>query len=239
MSYNKHAAESCLNSLGFKPKRILVVGAGAYGEDVKILNELTGGQAEIHGVDIVQDVGSQYKADNVCYLNCSVNEMPYVSEYFDLAYSFATFEHIKNLKDGWQSMLKVLRSGGVLYSLSSPLWHSPSGHHKSFFTAHPWVHLAYPTPDKLLEFCIKEKIQSPDSTDIIHHINYMLHDEYFNKLKPSDYSKAAEMLVGCEIDSKFNSIDISNYPDHENILRLGFSLEDITNITHYLRCKKY
>ena len=242
MDYNLYTANNSLLKLDYAPKKILVVGAGTYGQDVKILNELTHGNAEIHGLDIEQSVGQHGpKGENIIYINASVYDIPYKSEYFDFAYSFATFEHIDDLRLGWQNMINVLKAGGEMISVSSPLWHSPFGHHKSdIFRDYPWAHLLYPDVQSLHEFCLKSGIKSSDQTDLIHHIRYMLEPKFFNKLKPQAYEEAASQLTGCKfVQSKFDKMTSENLPlNYQEVISKGFTLDEITSSTHHLHCVK-
>lgn len=234
MDYNSNFAAKALQLLPDSPKRILIVGAGSGGRYIQIFNELTPGNVEIHGLDIVSDVGVNYSASNVCYLCASVTNMPYRSQYFDLVYSFASFEHIHDISLAWQSMINVLKPGGVIYTIASPLWCSPWGHHKSdIFRLQPWIHLLYPEPDKLYAHASGIGLQSNDDIDLIHHINYMMNDEYFNKLKVSDYEVAARMQTGLSVkSSEFFKIEKVQHNNYDLALERGYSQDDLLSSTH-------
>lgn len=234
MDYNLLFVERIFATFKRKPKRILVVGAGRCGYDLKIIHSILGESAEIFGIDIVSDVGAEFKAPNVCYLECNVCDMPFRSEYFDLAYSFATFEHIFSVKDAWQSMINVLRPGGIIHTLASPLWCSPFGHHKpDIFAGHPWAHIVNPSVEELLNYCLDNAITSCDQTELIHHIRYCLSSKYFNKLKPCDYAKAVTELDGLSsFESSFQKTSMTEHPNYFRCINMGFSQEDLLAETH-------
>jgi SAM-dependent methyltransferase len=48
---------------------------------------------------------------------------------YDYIFSIACFEHISKLPEALTSMHRCLKSGGVLFSMFSPIWSSYQGHH--------------------------------------------------------------------------------------------------------------
>lgn len=240
--YNWAHAQRCIEILQYSPKRILVVGAGKNGDDVRALNDVTDSAAQIVGLDIREDVGVQYPAANVRYVVEDITNLD-VSGYsqdFDLAYSVATFEHVHDVGAGWRNMLSLLRPGGVLFCVSSPLWASPHGHHKrQIFNDHPWVHIKYPTVDELFQFCIDARIDSNDGTNILQHVKYMLNPRFFNKMPGTEYLAIAASLPNCEIQIN----RLSNAPP-DMLARLGefsglgYSATDLQSITHHLVARK-
>lgn len=134
-------------------------------------------------------------------------------------------------------MVNVLKPGGMIWTVASPVWTSPFGHHKTdIFKEYPYIHLKYPRPTDLLKFCEDSNIKSNDSTAIIHHIEYMLHDEYFNKLNPREYLDAADALKNISlIENKFDHVD-DHFLNHAgNLLETGaYQKDDLLSITHRL-----
>ena len=238
--WNLINAQQCLTAFGKKPERILIVGCGNKGEDAKAFNEILKGDVEIIGVDIIDDIGSDYRVDNVTYIQQDVTELSIRSSGFDIAYSFATFEHICNLQAGWQNMLATLKSGGMLWSVSSPLWMTPYGHHKrEIFEGHPYVHLRYPEVALLIDFCKKNKIIANDGIEIIHHINYMMNIDFFNKLPPTAYEEAAKQLSDCEVIwNSFDQLSRDELIGNEDLILNGFLERDLLSQTHRLTAIK-
>lgn len=233
-SYNKIYARKALSLCATPPKRILVMGCGG-GADVKALNELLSGDVEIHGVDIIANIGAEYQALNVLYIQTDGQSLPLKSAYYDLVYSFAVFEHIIDMKNTWQNMIDVLRENGLLFTLASPLWASPFGHHKgNIFKNYPYVHLYYPEPDRLKDFCKEENIISNDSTDIRYHIDYMLNVRFFNKHLSDVYIQMVAQLKNIDIVSNnLNLLDESTINGHESLLG-QFSKQDLLSLSHEL-----
>ena len=237
MDYNKLHAKDCLSRLPQKPKKILIIGCGSQCEDVKAFYSELNGDVTIHGVDIVDDIGSAFENDNILYIKADATELPLHSEYYDLAYSFATFEHIMEPGKAWQCMINALKPGGFIWSVASPLWTSPYGHHKSdIFSAYPFAHLLYESPEDLYKFCIAEDIKSNDSTDIIHHVRFMLDDRYFNKLNPSRYIEDVKNLHRIEIlknECDRGPESLLERPIAKELISLGkYSEEDLLSTTH-------
>jgi SAM-dependent methyltransferase len=235
-SFNFINAQKCLQAFSGHPKRILIAGCGQW-EDAKCFNYLLDSPAEIIGVDIGPGTANHYnKPENAIYIKCDIANLPIESQSFDIAYTFATFEHVHNIRDGWQNMVNTLRPGGMLYSVSSPLWMSPYGHHKpDLFRGFPWIHLYHPNPEQLVSFCLDQKITSNDGIEMHHHINYMLAKEFFNKHPSSFYSKCASSLTGlASLTSYFDYLPSDYLEGHSQLLEMGCSAEDLLAITHNL-----
>lgn len=83
---------------------------------------------------------------------------------YDLAVSFAAFEHFQKLPDVLAETQRVLRPGGLLYAHFGPIWSGPDGHHlwvnhqgRSYnylnTTLPPWCHLLM-THAELMDVCV-------------------------------------------------------------------------------------
>jgi len=238
--WNLPNAKQCLNAYGGHPKRILIIGCGDKGEDAKAFNELLNGEVEITGVDIIDDIGVDYQAENVLYIQDDAMALSIRSSNFDLAYSFATFEHINNLQAAWQNMLNALRPGGMLWCVASPLWMSPYGPHKQdIFEAYPYIHLRYPDPEALKQYCQSIGLAAHDGIDIVHHIDYMMNGDMFNKHGPSAYEDAVSKLTNCKIiKNAFDELPRETIVGSEDLLQKGFSEKDLLSLTHRLHAIK-
>jgi SAM-dependent methyltransferase len=160
--------------------------------------------------------------------------------FFDLAYSFATFEHVNDLQKGWQAMINVLRPGGLLWSVASPLWFSPFGHHKSIFMKYPWAHIMHPTAQSLMEFCSDNNIIADDGVSMIHHINYIFNPSCFNRHSATAYHEAAAGLENVFLEKNdFDYVDGSAF--EATIARLeayGHSRLNLLAQTHRLIARR-
>jgi ubiquinone/menaquinone biosynthesis C-methylase UbiE len=91
----------CLNGAS-----VLVVGANT-GADCRYF--IDWGAKEVHGLDVVPNVGCEYQADNVRYFRMSVEAMQLPDNYYDLVYSFATMEHVPNIAAAFNEMARVTK----------------------------------------------------------------------------------------------------------------------------------
>lgn len=77
---------------------------------------------------------------------------PVFDERFDCIFSVACFEHIGRLPEALETMYRVLKPGGVLFSLYAPIWSCATGHHLEHISIpdrfagvqqilEPWEHL--------------------------------------------------------------------------------------------------
>ncbi|OIO80124.1 MAG: hypothetical protein AUJ89_03670 [Candidatus Omnitrophica bacterium CG1_02_43_210] len=156
--------------LNIKGKRCLVVGCGR-GKECGYFIRM--GASEVHGIDIIDDIGSDYSYAGVKYYKLSAENMDTIrSDFYDIVYSYATMEHIGRIDLAFSQMCRAVRPGGIIYSVAGPLWNSRYGHHKrDFFKDYPWIHLRMD----------KEKI-CDCYRHIKPHIEYMLNPMFFNKL---------------------------------------------------------
>ena len=238
--YNFVNAQQCLAACGVVPKRILVGGCGIHCEDVKAWHRLLEGRAQFVGVDIVDEFYAGETIDHAVYISADIANLPIVSKNFDLAYTLATFEHVRPIREGWQQMLNLLRPGGVLWSVSSPLWMTPYGHHKGDqFQGHPWIHLRYPDIDSLTTHCQQAGIESRDEINIVEHIKYIFNDNYFNRYSSRVYCQEAEKLQGGKIIiNDFDYLPASELEGSEDLLQMGFDRNDLLALTHRLMVVK-
>lgn len=208
--------------------------------DVKAFDVLLNGGSTLIGIDISDSVGEGYHSSSTIYLQADITDLPFARNQFDLTYSFATLEHVHNLESAWNNLLRVTKPGGAVYTVASPLWCHPYGHHKkNIFNGHPWVHLLMPSLDEMLEYCHVNGIESPDDTDLSHHISYMLNPSYFNMLRPSAYESAANSLSPmAEIKSWFSCVDVNKFRPHPALLDRGYTENELISSTHFLLAVK-
>lgn len=224
---------------GASIQRVLVVGSGE-GADILALRHRLGPDPLIVGVDIDIHPESFPDIPNTLLLQTDITREPILGNCFDLAYSFATFEHIHALQQGWQAMLNVLRPGGLLWCVASPLWCSPYGHHKPMLHGHPWAHLLHPDPEALHIFCLANNIQADDGIDMIHHVNYIFNPACFNRHPASAYHEAACALDKAQLE--INAFDLLPSDDLEErialLLARGHTRQDLLAQTHRLVARR-
>jgi SAM-dependent methyltransferase len=146
------------------------------------------------------------------------------ADQYDLAVSFAAFEHFQRLPEVLRETHRVLRPGGLLYAHFGPIWSGPDGHHlwvghagRSYnylnTTLPPWCHLLM-TPAGLLEFCVPRHGR-PASERIVSYV-YDCPDQ--NHLFYEDYLEAfagAHGLRPLSITGKLNARGLAGAADGE------------------------
>ena len=111
--------QKLLDRLGPVTKiRVLILACYIGGEDVQFW--LRRGVAALDGVD-VYDLTATWQAvtpvlaarwgRSLCFQQASVEQLPFVDESFDLIFSDAVMEHLRNLRAAAREMARVLKPG--------------------------------------------------------------------------------------------------------------------------------
>jgi ubiquinone/menaquinone biosynthesis C-methylase UbiE len=111
MSDSKTAAIAhiALESIGNRPKKVLVVRCGSSGVEAAILQQEF--QAEVTGIDIE----NRFDRDAARQVNLRVDdamEMSFGDRSFDFVYSYHALGHIRDYRKALQEMRRVLAPGG-------------------------------------------------------------------------------------------------------------------------------
>lgn len=227
-----HAATAADFAGGVRHKRVLVIGCNV-GHDCAYFVEL--GAATVTGLDVIAKTGSEYSHSAVNYVVASAELMPFADESFDLVYSFATLEHVPRIDAAFSEISRVTSSGGLAYSVASPLWNSPQGHHKSnFFEDVPWIHLRM-SAEEILIHCVNRGLSDSSGIAMRAHVEYMLDDRYFNKVSAMRYVEVCKALPGM--------LDLYNWLDLESealltdgiweeLRRRGYDRQNLLAVTH-------
>jgi SAM-dependent methyltransferase len=114
---------------------------------------------------------------------------------FDVAFSIACFEHVSRLPKALDRISRLLRPGGQLFTMFSPIWSAHDGHHlpeirdragRTFKFDHspipPWGHLLV-GPSGLYEFLCKQT----DPATAEEMVYYVYHAPHINRLFLEDY----------------------------------------------------
>jgi SAM-dependent methyltransferase len=59
----------------------------------------------------------------------SVTSLPFPDESYDVVYSTNCFEHVDDIAAAFGEVYRVLKPGGILFTIFSPIWSGPVGHH--------------------------------------------------------------------------------------------------------------
>ena len=198
--YNAINALQALSHCDVRGGRVLVVGCNR-GKDCSYF--IIAGAREVHGVDVIDETGVEFKHEKVTYHKKSAEKMDFLpDDYFDLVYCFATMEHIPDIAAAFSEMARVCKKGGTVYSVASPLWHSAYGNHRdNFFKDYPWIHLCL-SSGEIKEWFRKNMAEKMPEVfmDIDKHIKGLFESgtELFNKRKSSEYLDVCDNL-GLEI----------------------------------------
>ncbi len=129
---------------------------------------------------------------------------------YDLAFSIACFEHLSRLPKVLSAAWRLLRPGGKLFTMFSPIWSSFDGHHLPTITdasgqtfvfnkncpIPPWGHLVC-TPSEMFEFLLGKT----DPTAAEEMVYYTYHAPNINRLFAEDYVRYLQMsplrVVAC------------------------------------------
>ena len=114
---------------------------------------------------------------------------------FDAAYSCACFEHVLRLPQLLRTACRVLKPGGMMFAMYSPIWSAWDGHHlpkikdeqgrvHSFHTQliPPWSHLLL-SPPEMLSYLVR-RIDRCTAERIVY---YLYHSPHINRLFTEDY----------------------------------------------------
>lgn len=119
---------------------------------------------------------------------------PALESRFDIAFSIAAFEHMDRFPASLEGIHRVLKPGGVLFSLFAPLWSAPDGHHLPVIRdaagrpfdrglIPPWGHLLMSPPEMLRHLCTLT-----DRRTAVEIVYYIYQSPHINRLFPEDYS---------------------------------------------------
>jgi SAM-dependent methyltransferase len=209
-----HVDQAARHLADARDKRVLVVGCNE-GREVSLF--LDAGAQEVWGIDIIDEVGSGYPREHARYLRMSAEAMELDDNMFEIVFCLATMEHISRPDAALPEIARVTASEGLLYVVSSPLWHSRYGHHKSDIfdvDRYPWIHLRF-EPETLKRMCSTGELEYPDSVeDVDAHVDYMTSSAHFNKRPAQDYVRICSELK--EVVIERNDLDL----EPESVLQL-------------------
>ncbi|MGF1500167.1 MAG: methyltransferase domain-containing protein [Elainellaceae cyanobacterium] len=238
MDYVKYHIKDANSYLNVEGKKVLVVGCNR-GEEVAHFVELNA--KEVWGLDVVDEIGENFKHEKAKYVQMSAEEMDISDNTFDLVYSCATMEHVKNIEKAFPEMVRVAKPRGVIYSVSAPLWNSREGHHKSNIfdvNKYPWIHLRF-TKDELKAKCRAGEISYPAwVTNIESHIEYMMDPRFFNRRPAKDYVNICEALKSVRIIRNGLSLQQEYYlalltlGELKELLEGGLNSVELLALTH-------
>lgn len=150
------------------------------------------GASKVWGVDLwTENVGSEYSSATTEFRRDNADQLNFPNQHFDLTYSIATFEHLKDPIKVLHEMLRVTKIGGCVYVQAGPLYHSPFGHHMfACFGDYPWAHLRL-TPSQMVAYVYAkdrgEAVMRETGSTVEEYVKNMLSTEHINGLFLSQY----------------------------------------------------
>jgi SAM-dependent methyltransferase len=216
--------------------RVLVAGANR-GRDCELFAKL--GAGEVHGLDIVDDIGADFSA--ATYHRGSIESTALPSDYFDITFAANTMEHVPDIRAGFSEMARLTRPGGIIFCVATKLWYSPYGHHMDCFRGHPWVHVVF-TKAEILDYARSHSIMGERGHTIEAIVDYMLDRRFFNMTPASEYLRAPEWCGRAEIiENRLEIIRSSllRHPLGQRALRAGISERELLAHAHHFAARRH
>lgn len=153
------------------------------------------------GIDVMDEIGRNYTDPRVTYVRSSAETIPLESASFDLAFAYATLEHVPNIRDAFREMARITAPKGVIYSAAAPLWCTRSGPHwGSAFDHDPWPHLRMGAEDVVaLGAQARADGLSSEFYDADQLRGFMTDPLLFNRRRAHEYLDACVALNSIEI----------------------------------------
>lgn len=112
-----------------------------------ISTDIVNSQSAYEG-DLVTLLGEKFRRndetlplDKLEFLMADAQDLPFRDDWFDFCFSQNAFEHIPDPEKALREVVRVTRSGGLVYLMFDPLWTADSGSHFLQFIGEPWAHL--------------------------------------------------------------------------------------------------
>jgi SAM-dependent methyltransferase len=233
-----YASDAC-RLLDIRRARVLVVGCNTGGDCRQFVER---GAPEVVGLDVVDDIGTEFAHDRVTYIKRSIEDSGFADGSFDLIYAVATMEHVPDVAAGFSEMARVTKPGGFIYSAAAPLWNSPYGHHMGCFQGHPWVHVNF-TVGQIMQY-VKVHGIGPEApgVPIEATVEYMMDLRFFNMRPAHDYVSAVKALAGqfsrLENDVMMEDRKLLQHPLGQAAMARGYSEFELLGVTHKLVARK-
>jgi SAM-dependent methyltransferase len=236
-TYQELFAERATELCPLAGSKVLVVGANT-GADCKLF--IDRGAAEVHGLDVIEDVGKEFPHERVTYHQSGIEHTDLPSNYFDMVCAVATMEHVPDIKAGFSEMERLARPSGMIYSVAAPLWQSPYGHHMECFDGHPWIHLVFERDD-LIQYARSHGIEGERGHGLEDIVDYMLNPAFFNMKPSSLYIEACAQLRGVDIHQNDLAREDASLLMHSlgrKAIAKGYLADDLLAVTHTFVARK-
>lgn len=179
---------------GLKNKEVLEVGGCVAAEEIAPFSPKSWTSIDINNKR-VQAVTSAADSAPFTHSACLMDacNMDLADNTFDRVYSVNCFEHINGLKSALSEMYRVLKPGGLLFTVFGPIWSSPVGHHTYVETENGVIHFndhIFPDWQHLIlsEESFTDSLKDKFSDDIRNQIaEYVYESDDLNRLVDGEY----------------------------------------------------
>lgn len=209
--YQRKAINKFLKYVNPRGKDILEIGSDV---DALVMQELLKYHAaSLTGINPDTRLNQKKIRSKYTLENLDVRDMHFNDSVFDAVLSIATFEHIIDLEKALHEIYRVLKPGGIVYSIFGPIWSSCVGHHVYAVVddeeARFWKPGKNPLPDFSHLYMSEEEMrsfllttQTEKLTDAV--IEWVYHEDEINRLFYNDYVNILEK-------SPFNVLGFEDY----------------------------
>jgi SAM-dependent methyltransferase len=191
--------------------------------------------AKVCGLDICDDIGCELPS--VRYVRASIEDCGLPGDCFDVIFCITTMEHVIGIERAFAEMVRVVRPGGLIFSVASPLWNSRRGHHMDCLNPFPWIHLRM-NRRQIVELANKKGILH-DGIEMQHMMDYLFVGNYFNRHHSVRYVHAVRNLSLARILRHHLWMDGEDELTSEIALALKeFRREELLATAHILVARK-
>jgi ubiquinone/menaquinone biosynthesis C-methylase UbiE len=145
-------------------------------------------------------------------------------------------EHVPDIAAGFAEMARVLKPGGIIFSMASPLWFSPYGHHMGCFAGHPWIHVVFDR-EGILRYSKDNGIEGERGHSVDALLDYMLDRTQFNMRAAEEYLAATSNLpriVPIENELLKEAESLLKHPLGRAAVERGYTADQLLSVTHRL-----
>lgn len=214
-----------------KGSSVLVIGCGQGLDCVPFVEAGAG----VTGLDICQDIGSAFPEAR--YHRASIEDSELPSDQFDVISCIATMEHVLGIERAFAEMVRLVRPGGLIYSVAAPLWNSRRGHHFDCLNPYPWIHLRM-RPEQIVELAERHGI-THNGIAMQDAVGYLFNSDAFNRAPASRYIEACRRLPVAEILRNDLWQDEAEELTPEILQELkDYSREELLAVSHTLAVRK-
>lgn len=164
--------------------------------------------------------GHELPIDRMKYIPADAQELLFRDAWFDVVFSLNVFEHIPDPALAVREVVRVTKTGGLIYLRFDPVWTADSGSHFIHRIGEPWAHLLY-DDDQIAE---RMRLNGASEDEVIAYRQDM------NRLPAAYYGKeflAIADELNCEVldYSSWSGVADDSYLNHPYLAAAAESLQ--------------